>query len=141
MKRILAIDYGTKSTGLAVTDVLQMIANPLRTVHTKDLLPFLKDYVLKEPVETIVIGDPRNMDGTPSGPIEALANFVKAVENSFRTLKIERMDERFTSRMAYQTLKDAGASKKQRASRENVDTISAVIILQSYMEQQKFRKH
>jgi putative Holliday junction resolvase len=140
MARILAIDYGTKRSGIAVTDPLKMIANPLTAVPTQELLPFLKEYIGKELVETIVVGEPKHMDGTASGPQEALANFVKAVEKTFKSIQVVRMDERFTSKMSLETMITAGATKKQRAVKENIDTISAVIILQSYMEQLEYRK-
>lgn len=140
LSRILAIDFGTKRTGIAVTDPQQLIATPLITVHSSELLPFLKEYLKREAVETIVIGEPRHLDGTTSGPQEALANFVRSLEKAFPVVKVARVDERFTSKMAFDTLIAAGAGKKQRRNKEAVDTISAVLILQSYMEQQAFRK-
>jgi putative Holliday junction resolvase len=140
MPRILAIDFGTKRTGIAVTDSLQMIANPLKTVPGDEVLPFLKQYMSKEQVETIVVGEPKHMDGTASGPQEALTNFVRSLEKAFPMVKVVRMDERFTSKMAFGAMLQAGASKKQRQDKSTIDTVSAVIILQSYMEQKAFGK-
>ncbi len=140
MPRILALDFGTKRIGIAVTDNLQLIANPLKTVSNEETIPYLKLYLSKENVETIVIGDPKHLDGTSSGPQESLNNFVRAIEKAFPTVKIVRIDERFTSKIAFGTLIEAGASKKQRKDKSLIDTLSAVIILQSYMEQIQFGK-
>lgn len=140
MPRILAIDFGTKRIGIAVTDPLQMIANPLKTVTNEEALPFLKTYLSKESVETIVIGEPKHLDGSASGPQESITNFVRAVEKAFPTVKIVRVDERFTSKLAFGAMVDGGASKKQRQDKSLIDTLSAVIILQSYMEQKAFGK-
>ncbi|HPH83440.1 MAG TPA: Holliday junction resolvase RuvX [Flavobacteriales bacterium] len=140
MPRILAIDFGTKRIGIAVTDPLQMIANPLKTVTNEEALPFLKTYLSKESVETIVIGEPKHLDGSASGPQESITNFVRAVEKAFPTVKIVRVDERFTSKLAFGAMIDGGASKKQRQDKSLIDTLSAVIILQSYMEQKAFGK-
>jgi putative Holliday junction resolvase len=140
MPRIIAIDFGTKRIGIAVTDPLQMIANPLKTVTNEEAIPFLKTYLSKENVDTIVIGEPKHLDGTASGPQESIANFVRAVEKAFPTVKIVRVDERFTSKIAFGAMLDGGASKKQRQDKSLIDTLSAVIILQSYMEQKAFGK-
>lgn len=140
MPRILAIDFGTKRIGIAVTDPLQMIANPFKTVTNEEALPFLKTYLSKESVETIVIGEPKHLDGSASGPQESITNFVRAVEKAFPTVKIVRVDERFTSKLAFGAMVDGGASKKQRQDKSLIDTLSAVIILQSYMEQKAFGK-
>jgi putative Holliday junction resolvase len=140
MPRILAIDFGTKRIGIAVTDPLQMIANPFKTVTNEEALPFLKTYLSKESVETIVIGEPKHLDGSASGPQESITNFVRAVEKAFPTVKIVRVDERFTSKLAFGAMLDGGASKKQRQDKSLIDTLSAVIILQSYMEQKAFGK-
>ena len=134
MPRILAIDFGTKRIGIAVTDPLQLIANPLQTIPSKDIFQFLKEYIQQEPVETIVIGEPKSMDGNPSGPVEALRNFLVALKRSFPTIKIEQVDERFTSKLALSAMISAGATKKQRANKENIDKLSAAIILQTYMD-------
>jgi putative Holliday junction resolvase len=140
MPRIIAIDFGTKRIGIAVTDPLQMIANPLKTVTNEEAIPFLKTYLSKENVETIVIGEPKHLDGSASGPQESIANFVRAIEKAFPTVKIVRVDERFTSKLAFGAMIDGGASKKQRQDKSLIDTLSAVIILQSYMEQKAFGK-
>jgi putative Holliday junction resolvase len=134
MGRILAIDYGTKRVGLAVTDPLQMIANPLTTVHSKDLVEFLKDYTTKEEVDCFVIGEPKRMNYEASGPEKQIEAFIKHIKKKFPEIKIERVDERFTSKIAFQAMIDAGLKKKDRANKELVDKISATVILQSYLE-------
>jgi len=141
MPRILAFDFGTKRTGIAVTDNLQMIATALKVVSEAELIPFVKQFIATESVSTIVIGEPKHLDGSLSGPIEALNNFVKFFENNYPSIPVKRVDERFTSSLATQTLLMAGASKKQRAVKENTDQIAAVIILQSYLEQQQFNRN
>lgn len=140
MARILAFDFGTKRTGIAVTDNLQIIATALKVVSDTELIPFVKQYLNSEQVETIVVGEPKHLDGNLSGPIEALNNFVRFLEKSYPNIPIKRIDERFTSSMAMQTLLTSGASKKQRAAKENTDQVAAVIILQSYLEQKQFIK-
>ncbi len=134
MGRVLAIDYGQKRTGLAVTDELKMIANPLTTVHSKDVMTFIKDYIAKENVECIVVGEPKQMNNTDSESAKFTEPFVKLLMKTFPTMSIKRIDERFTSKMAFQTMIDAGLGKKDRKNKELVDTISATIILQSYLE-------
>jgi putative Holliday junction resolvase len=134
MGRILAIDYGQKRTGLAVTDELKMIANPLTTIHSKDVMPFLKDYIAKENVECIVVGEPKQMNNTASESTKFVEPFVKLLMKTFPKIPVKRIDERFTSKMAFQTMIDAGLGKKDRRNKELVDTISATIILQSYLE-------
>jgi putative Holliday junction resolvase len=138
MARILAIDFGTKRTGIAATDSLQLIASPLTTVAGADLISFLKKYLSTESVETIVIGEPRHNDGELSGPIEALNNFVAYLKKTFPQIAIERVDERFTSKLANRAILEAGLSKKQRADKSLTDTVAATIILQSYLEQRDF---
>jgi putative holliday junction resolvase len=133
MARIMAIDYGSKRVGIAVTDSLQMIATGLTTVHSKDLMEFLKKYIEKEEVECIVVGEPRRMNNEPSESARFIEPFVIHLKRSFPKMKIERMDERFTSKMAFQTIIDSGLKKKARQNKELVDEISATIILQSYM--------
>lgn len=140
MARIIAFDFGTKRTGIAVTDNLQMIATALKVVTDVELIPFVKQYLATENVETVVIGEPKHLDGNLSGPIEAINNFVRFFQNNYPQIRVERIDERFTSSMAVQTLFATGASKKQRATKENTDQIAATIILQSYLEQQQFKK-
>lgn len=134
MARIMAIDYGTKRVGIAVTDPMQMIANRLTTVHSKDIFDFLKDYLSKEEVECIVVGEPKTMMNKPSESTKEINAFVKKLSKNYPEVKIERMDERFTSKMAFQTMIDAGLKKKDRKDKELVDSISATIILQSYLE-------
>lgn len=134
MGRILAIDYGQKRVGLAVTDELKMIANGLTTVHVKDLMAFLKDYCTRESVECMVVGEPRDMKNQASDAARFIEPFVKHLRKQFPDMRIERMDERFTSQMALRTMIDAGLGKKARQDKALVDTISATIILQSYLE-------
>lgn len=133
MARILAIDYGSKRTGIAVTDPMQIIANALTTVRTHDLMAWLKDYLQKEDVECLVVGEPKQMNNTASESFTQIEGFIRQVKKNFPDLKIERVDERFTSKMAFQTMIDAGLKKKDRQNKELVDAISATIILQSYM--------
>lgn len=134
MARIMAIDYGSKRVGIAVTDSLQIIARGLTTVHSKDLIEFLKEYFKKEEVECIVVGEPKRMNNEPSDSARFIDPFVVHLKRTFPNIKIERMDERFTSKMAFQTMIDSGLKKKDRRNKELVDEISATIILQSYME-------
>ncbi|MFA8449261.1 MAG: Holliday junction resolvase RuvX [Bacteroidales bacterium] len=134
MGRIIAIDYGQKRVGIAVTDELQIIANGLTTVHSKDIFTFLKDYFQKENVECIVVGEPKQMNNTSSESARFIEPFVKKLRKTFPDLKIDRFDERFTSKIAHQSMIDAGLKKKDRQKKELVDTISATLILQSYME-------
>lgn len=134
MARILAIDYGTKRVGIAVTDSNQIIANGLTTIHSKDVIAFLKDYILKENVSCIVIGEPKRMNNMPSDVEQQIAPFVKHLKKLFPNLLIERMDERYTSKIAFQTMIDGGLKKKDRQNKETIDRISATIILQSYLE-------
>ncbi|MFO7978903.1 MAG: Holliday junction resolvase RuvX [Bacteroidales bacterium] len=134
MGRILAIDYGSKRVGLAVTDPLKMIANGLTTVHSKDLIAFLKDYVAREPVECMVVGEPFDMKNQASDAARYIDPFVTHLRKTFPDIMVERMDERFTSQMAMQTMIDAGINKKARRNKALVDTISATLILQSYLE-------
>jgi len=135
MGRILAIDYGQKKVGLAVTDELRICAHALETVHVAKLMDFLKTYIAKEKVDLIVVGEPRNMDNTPSDSARYIEPFVKHLQKEFPEMPIERVDERFTSRMAFQTMIDAGLKQKARRNKELVDKISATIILQSYLQQ------
>ncbi|NVN96332.1 MAG: Holliday junction resolvase RuvX [Bacteroidetes bacterium] len=134
MGRILAIDYGQKRVGIAVTDEFQLIANGLTTVHSKDILIFLKDYVSKEKVECFVVGEPKQMNNLPSESVKFIDPFIKQLKKNFPEIPIERIDERFTSKIASQTMITAGLKKKDRQNKSLVDTISATIILQSFME-------
>lgn len=134
MSRILAIDFGQKRSGIAVTDDLQMIANPLTTVLSKDLINFLTKYIKEEDVEVIVIGEPKTMDNKPSDSTKYIQPFIGRLKKALPDIKIDRMDERFTSRMAFQAMIDGGLGMKARRNKELVDSISATLILQSYME-------
>ena len=136
MGRILAIDYGTKRTGLAVTDDMQIIASGLTTVNTIDLLQFLKDYTQTEKVEKIVVGLPKQMDNTASESELFIQKFLKQLAKAIPHIPVDRVDERFTSKMAFQTMIDSGLKKKQRQNKALVDEISATIILQSYLYNQ-----
>ena len=134
MARLLAIDFGTKRTGIAITDEMQIIASGLTTVSPKDLISFLKDYFAKEDVELIVIGEPKQKDGTHSDVEVCIKNFIIKLVKAFPTLIIERMDERFTSKIALKTMIESGLSKKKRQNKSLVDEISATIILQDYLK-------
>lgn len=138
MARILSVDYGRKRTGLAVTDPLQLIANGLTTVDTKDVFDFLSSYVKQEKVERVVIGRPTQLDGNPSENLVRVENFVGRWRNAHPEIPIEYYDERFTSVLAHRVILETGVKKKAR--RENkglVDEISATIILQDYMNSRK----
>jgi len=134
MERILAIDYGRKRCGLAVTDPEQIIGSPLTTVATHELLPFLKKYIEEEDVECIVVGEPKQMDSSVSEAEQFIIPFVKKLRNMFPDLRLERVDERFTSMMATKAILDSGAKKKDRQDKSLVDKVSAAIILQTYLE-------
>ncbi len=134
MGRILALDYGKKRTGIAVTDPLQLIANGLDTVDSTLLLDYLKRYFSTEAVDEVVIGLPKQMNNTPSESVIYIQEFVKKFEKAFPDKKYSFMDERFTSKLAFQTMIDGGLKKKQRQDKALVDKISATIILQSYLE-------
>ncbi|NMH86457.1 Holliday junction resolvase RuvX [Flavivirga algicola] len=133
MGRILAIDYGTKRTGIAVTDALQIIASGLTTVNTKELLKFLKDYTNKEQVELFLVGEPKQMNNMASESEVHILPFIDNLKKEFPNIPIERVDERFTSKMAFQTMIDSGLKKQQRKNKALIDEISATLILQSYL--------
>jgi putative holliday junction resolvase len=135
MPRIIAIDFGNKRTGLAVTDNLKMIATSLTTVHPKELIAYLAEYMKKEEVECIVIGKPMHLDNTENEIEKNIQSFIVDLKKNFPEVKIDRMDERFTSKMAQQTIIDAGIKKMERRNKSLVDKVSATIILQSYLEQ------
>lgn len=135
MGRIIAIDYGQKRVGFAATDELRICANALETVHVTQAFDFLKNYIEKENVDTIVVGEPRKMDNTPSESTRFIEPFVNRVKKAFPNIPLVRVDERFTSRMAFQTMIDVGLKKKDRQDKALVDKISAVIILQTYLQQ------
>jgi len=134
MGRIIAIDFGQKRVGVAVTDELRMIATPLETVHSKDILSFLKRYISAENVDCIVVGEPLQMNNEKSESAAFVDPFVKSLHKTFPELQIDRMDERFTSKMASAAILTAGLKKKDRQDKALVDKVSAVIILQSYLE-------
>ena len=136
MGRILALDFGKVRTGIAVTDELKIIASGLKTVATNELLTFLKTYIQKENVELILLGKPKQMDNTDSESEVLIKPFLEKLEKSFPKIPIKRIDERFTSKMAFQTMIDSGLKKKQRRNKALVDEISATIILQSYLYNQ-----
>lgn len=133
----MAIDYGSKRVGIAVTDRLQLIATGLTTVHSQEVTDFLKRYMEKEPVDCIVIGEPKRMNNTPSDSARFIEPFVVHLKRTFPQVKIERLDERFTSKLAFQAMIDSGLKKKDRQNKELVDEISATIILQDYMMKMK----
>ena len=133
MPRILAIDYGQKRTGIAVTDEMQIIASGLTTIPSEIAIAFLKDYFGKEKVERVLIGEPKQMNGEPSESTEIIEKFVVLFTNAFPEMEIERVDERFTSKMAFQTMIDSGLKKKQRQNKALIDEISATIMLQDYL--------
>lgn len=133
MGRILAIDFGKVRTGIAVTDELQLIASGLETVATKDLISFLKNYTATEQVELFVVGEPKQMNNEPSESEALIIPFLEKLSKAFPKIPIERVDERFTSKMAFQTMIDSGLSKKKRKNKALVDEISATLILQSYL--------
>jgi putative Holliday junction resolvase len=137
MARVLAIDYGKKRTGIAVTDPLQMIASGLCTVSTHELDHFLKQYMNEEQVETIVIGEPKQMNYQDSELAPVIHKFADQLADAYPNVSIKRVDERFTSKMAFQTMIDSGLKKKQRRNKALVDEIAATIILQSYLDQLK----
>lgn len=133
MSRILAIDFGEKKTGIAVTDELQLIASGLTTVATPKLFAFLTQYILDESVETIVVGEPKTLLNKPSESEKFITPFVEKLKKTFPKIKVERIDERFTSKIAFQTMIDSGLTKKQRQNKALIDEISATIILQSFL--------
>lgn len=137
MPRVLAIDYGKKRTGIAITDEMQMIASGLTTIPSETAIAFLRDYFSKEKVERVLIGEPKQMDYTPSESTEIIEAFVEKFKKSFPDLPIERVDERFTSKMAFQTMIDSGLKKKQRQNKALIDEISATIMLQDYLSKKK----
>ena len=137
MARILSIDYGRKRTGVAVTDPLQLIAGGLATVATSELYDWLVQYIQKEQVERIIIGEPRQMNGQPSENMQRVQQFVNRWKKAQPAIPIEFYDERFTSVLAHQTMLDGGLHKKARQDKALVDQISATIILQNYLESRR----
>jgi putative holliday junction resolvase len=138
MPRILAIDFGIKRTGIAVTDELQIIASGLTTIPSETAIAFLTDYFSKEDVAKVSIGEPKQMNGQPSESTEIIEKFVSKFKVTFPEMKVERSDERFTSKMAFQTMIDSGLKKKQRKNKGLVDEIAATIMLQDYLTRKMF---
>jgi len=130
----MAFDYGTKRIGIAVTDPLQIIATGLETIHPKDIVEYLKKYLQTEQVERFIVGEPKQMDNTPSQSAIHVKGFVTILKKNFPEIPVEMLDERFTSKMASATIAQSGMGKMDRRNKELVDTISAVILLQSYMQ-------
>jgi putative Holliday junction resolvase len=134
MGRIIAIDYGSKRVGLAVTDPLQIIASPLDTVHSKDVIQFLKNYDQSEGIESFVLGMPKNLDGKDTNATQQVRQFHNLLKKQFPEKAVYLHDERFTSKMAMDAMIAGGMKKKDRREKGNIDKISASIILQSYLE-------
>lgn len=130
----MAFDFGTKRIGIAVTDPLQIIATGLKTIHPKDIVEFLKTYLLTEQIETFVVGEPKQMDGSPSQSAQHVKGFITTLKKNFPAIPVETIDERFTSKMASATIAQSGLKKADRQKKELLDTISATIILQSYLD-------
>jgi len=135
--RILALDYGVKRTGIAVTDELRLIASGLTTVPTQDLISFLKTYLESEKVDVFVVGEPKQMNNAPSESEPYIQAFLVALSKHFPEMPLERQDERFTSKMAFQSMLDSGLKKKKRRDKALVDEISATLILQSYLNRKQ----
>lgn len=137
MGRIVAIDYGTKRVGLAVTDPLKIIATALDTVHSKDVIAYLKNYHLKEGIELFVVGMPKTLSNEESSNARFVKDFLNLLKKHFPDQQVVTIDERFTTSIALDTMIQGGMKKKDRQNKANVDKISAVIILQSYLEQRR----
>jgi putative Holliday junction resolvase len=133
MGRILALDYGKKRTGIAVTDPLKIIATGLQTIETEKLFDFLKEYATKEPLEKIIIGDPVNLDGSPTDVTAAVHHCIRRLKNLFPAIPIVTVDERYTSKMATRAMLEMGMKKKGRQEKSNIDLIAATIMLQDYL--------
>ena len=140
MARIMAIDYGRKRCGIAVTDTLQIIANGLTTVGSGELIDFIRNYIAKEPVELIVVGKPKQTNNKPSENMRYVTMFLNSLHKQLPEMKVELYDERFTSVIAHRTMLDAGLGRMARRNKELVDEISATIILQGYLESKKYSK-
>ena len=138
MPRILAIDYGQKRTGIAVTDELQIIASGLTTIPSETAIAFLKDYFAKEKVDKVLVGEPKQMNGQPSESAEIIEKFVEKFTKTFPEMKVIRVDERFTSKMAFQTMIDSGLKKNQRKNKALIDEIAATIMLQDFLTRKMF---
>lgn len=135
MARILSLDYGTVRTGIAVTDELQIIASGLTTVDTKKIFSFLTNYIKNENVELFVVGEPKQLNNKESESEQYIRPFIEKLKTTFPKIPVKRVDERFTSKMAFQSMIDSGLKKKQRQNKALIDEISATIILQTYLQQ------
>lgn len=133
MPRLLALDYGKKRTGIAVSDPLQIIATGLTTIETQNLIAFLKKYIVDEAVEKVLIGLPKNLKNEDTDATQLVLRFIEIFKTNFPAIPIETLDERFTSKMAVQTMIDSGLKKKDRRNKALVDEISATILLRDYM--------
>ncbi len=129
----MAIDYGMKRTGLAVTDPVRIIATALATIETPSVLPYIKEYCAREEVDFFVVGEAKRMDGSPSQSMQLIESFVATMKEAFPDKEVARIDERFTSKLAFQAMIDSGLKKKQRRDKAMVDQIAATIMLQDYM--------
>ncbi len=138
MPRVMAFDYGTKRIGIAVTDPMQIIANGLDNIHPQHIVDFLKKYLQTEQVERFIVGEPKQMDNTPSQSAQHVRGFVTILNKNFPEIPVEMLDERFTSKMASAVIAQSGMGKKDRQNKALVDTISATILLQSWMEKKAF---
>jgi putative Holliday junction resolvase len=133
MGRILAIDYGNKRVGLAITDPMQLIATPLETIHSQDVLTYVKAYHLREPLDAVVVGMPRTLLNEPTDVTSAVVGLVRRLRRELPELPVHEIDERYTSRMAHQAMLAGGLSKKDRRDKATVDRVSATLILQSFL--------
>ena len=140
MGRILAVDYGKKRLGLAVTDPLKIIGSALATIPTHEIFDFLKNYFSKEPVEKLVVGLPKQMNNQPSESMPLINQFVAQFKKQFPEIPVQMVDERFTSKLAVQTMVMGGVKKKDRQNKAMIDTVSAAIILQSYLESESYKR-
>lgn len=138
LSRLLAIDYGGKRTGIAITDEMQIIASGLTTIETKQIFNFLNEYFSKEKVSKVIIGEPKRLNNEPSEIAPRIDEFVVKFKNLYPKIEVIRMDERFTSKMAFQTMIDSGLKKKQRQNKALVDEIAATILLQDYLNSKMF---
>ena len=141
MGRIMAIDYGRKRVGLAITDEKRIIATALETVQTRDIFTYLHKYCIKEKVDTFVIGEPRQMNNELSESVKFIKPFLKKLRKEFPEMSVESYDERFTSKIASQAIAAAGLKKKDRQDKTIIDKISAVLILQSFMEYKRIKSN
>lgn len=136
--RIMAFDYGTKRIGIAVSDPLQLIATALTTVHPQDIWSYLEDYLISEQVETFVVGKPLQMDGTDSESAQHVLGFMRRLKREYPTIQVVEVDERFTSKMASSAIAQSGMKKNKRQNKGLVDSVSATLILQTYMDTKGF---